>query len=244
MAREGRPTDWDGDFSQLEIVLRIGLACPELLRTQHGEHQLLAVSSFQYFATKTSAANRQNFTPPPAEARAALEKALDGEFAARQRGRNTVRVTPYELDGYHCYVIDHGGTMHRQATTDDGVRGVVHFRPDEHDLVVYNPVRDEVRIHANADWQREAYRTEFGKFLRADYQYFSLRKNFTLEPLRDDVERALSTENFPDIPKVTLVEVGICYDGEFAEAMDESRATKVRAKGMLDEPNDDSNQDH
>ena len=210
----------DEESSLLEIALQIGLAHPDYLREKHSEHEMVAVSSFQYFGTKTPKGSRLEFKAPGAEARAVLEAALDVIFTKKLRGRNTVRVTPHDMDGEYWYVVEHGGALERKRTNDGGKRDVLSFHLNEHDLVVHDPVRDEVRIHCgNVKWQREAYRMEFGKFLRGNYQYFSLRKNFTLEPLRDDVERALSTENFPDIPKVRLVEARICYDGEFADVI-------------------------
>jgi hypothetical protein len=220
MAKEQRCLPLPDDFSTWEIVIEIGLAFPELLRTQHLEHQLFAVTSFHYFGTKTSEENRLPFKLPPPEARAALEKALDAEFAARQRGRKMVTVTPYELEGELWCVIDRGGTMKREVTReDDGKRGVVNFRPGIPDLIVFNAARDQIRIHAEADWQREIYRTEFGKYLRGHYDYFNVKRHFTLGALLGDVEEVLSTQNFPQMGKVGLVEIAISLGGDFDDVI-------------------------
>lgn len=220
MARELKDVELPDDFSTWEIVIQIGLACPELLRTQHLEHQLFAVTSFHYFGTKTSEENRLPFKVPPPEAKAALEKALDAEFAARQRGRKMVTVTPYELEGELWCVIDRGGKMKREVTRDDdGKRGVVNFRPGIPDLIVFNAARDQIRIHAEVDWQREIYRMEFGKYLRGHDDYFNVKRHFTLEALLGDVEEVLSTRNFPEMGKVGLVEIAIALGGDYDDVI-------------------------
>ena len=226
----------DQESSLLEIALQIGLAHPDYLREKHSEHEMVAVSSFHYFGTKTPKSGRLAFKAPGAEARAVLEAALDETFTRKLRGRNTVRVTPHEMDGEYWYVVEHGGALERKRTNDGGKREVLSFHLNEHDLVVYDPARDEVRIHGgNAKWQRELYRQEFGKFLRGALDYFSLKKGFTLDPLRDDLEEALSTKDFPGLGLVRLVELGICYDGEFGDKIVIKSRDRVASAARLSE---------
>jgi hypothetical protein len=80
---------------------------------------------------------------------------------------------------------------------------------------VYNIERDEIRIHTSSKGERELYRAEFGQRLRGDAAYFSERKSFVLDPLRNDVEKALSVDGLPEVKKITLLELEMSFGGEF-----------------------------
>ncbi len=93
------------------------------------------------------------------------------------------------------------------------------YRPGKDDVVVYNIERDEIHIHTSSKGERELYRAEFGQRLRGDAAYFSERKSFVLDPLRNDVDKALSVEGLPDIKRITLLEYEVWFGGEFDDRL-------------------------
>lgn len=219
-AMAGVPMTWldrKTKATTLDIVMQIGLEHPQILMEKHGEHRLVAMSSFQYYGTRIQPESRLSFAAATDEVLTATEGRLDRWFHENHRGNKTVRVRQQEMDGEWWYRIQHGGTSVRQATADEGRREIIHFRPDKEDVVVYSPERDEIRVHAGSAAEREVYQKEFGTFLRGDAVYFSARMSFTLMPLRTDVEAALSTRGIPGLRAVRLVRLEIDEGNFFSD---------------------------
>lgn len=135
--------------------------------------------------------------------------------ALPNRGSETARVRMHELDGEWWFAIQHGGTFKRESKVEKRKVQTLHFRPGQDAVVVYNSERDEIRIHAGSKGERELYQAEFGQGLRGDNFYFSERKNFVLDPLRADVEKALSVEGLSNIKRITLQELEFWFGDEY-----------------------------
>jgi hypothetical protein len=221
-AAKGRnlPIDWTKPRTNLDVVMQVWLVDADLMIQQHNEHRLAGTTSFQYWGTKTPAADRLPFKAPTAEIVDLIRKAVDDWCMENHRGENTVMITPHELDGEWWFLIQHGGTMSRQAESMGNRKTTTHFfRPGMDDVVVYNVERDEIRIHTGSKAERELYQREFGHRLRGDPEYFFERKNFVLDPLRKDVGKALETEGLPDIESIKLQELEISFGGDFDDRM-------------------------
>ncbi len=213
---KGLPIDWEKQATNLDIVMQVWLSDKELMIEKHNEHRLVKTTKFQYWGTKTPPAERLPFTPPTEEALELVRKAVDGWCKDNHRGENTVVITPHELDGEWWFLIQHGGTMSRLAEAKGDQRTeTLFYRPGKDDVVVYHVGRDEIRIHTGSKAERELYRREFGQRLRGDLDHFSERKNFVLDPLRKDVEKALSVDGLPDIKSIVLQEVELSFGGNF-----------------------------
>jgi hypothetical protein len=214
------PIDWTKKRTNLDIVMQVWLVDAELMTKVHNEHRLMKTTRFQYWGTKTLATERMAFTPPTDEVMELVRKTVDEWCVENHRGENTVVICKYELDGEWWFLIQHGGTMSRLAESKgDRKTETLFYRPGKDDVVVYNIERDEIRIHTGSKAEWELYRREFGQRLRGDPEYFSERKNFVLDPLRTDVEKALSVEGLPDIKRITLQELELTFGGEFDDRM-------------------------
>lgn len=210
------PIDWEKKATNLDIVMQVWLADPELMIEKHNEHRLVRTTKFQYWGTKTPPADRLPFTPPTGEALELVRKAVDDWCKGHHRGEDTVVITPHELDGEWWFLIQHGGTMSRLAEAKGEQKTeTLFYRPGKDDVVVYNVERDEIRIHTGSKAELELYQAEFGQRLRGDAAYFSERKNFVLDPLREDVGKALSVDGLPDIKRITLQELEMAFGGDF-----------------------------
>jgi hypothetical protein len=213
---KGLPIDWEKKASNLDIVMQVWLADKDTMLEQHSEHRLMGMTSFQYWGTKTPPADRVAFTPPTDEVMELLRKAVDDWCKENHRGDNTVSITKHQLDGELWFLVQHGGTMSRLAEAKGNQKTeTLLYRPGKDDVVVYNIERDEIRIHTSSKGERELYRAEFGQRLRGDAAYFSERKSFVLDPLRNDVEKALSVDGLPEVKKITLLELEMSFGGEF-----------------------------
>ena len=217
---KGLAVDWGKEASNLDLVMQVWLADKDLMREQHSEYRLLGMTAFQYWGTKTPPADRLPFTPPTDEALELLRKAVDDWCRENHRGDDTVSITRHKLDGEWWFLVQHGGTMSRLAEAKGNQKTeTLIYRPGKDDVVVYNAGRDEIRLHAGSKRERELYRAEFGQRLRGDAGYFSERKNFVLDPLRDDVEQALSVEGLPELKRITLLEYEVQFGGEFDDRL-------------------------
>ena len=230
---KGLAIDWEKKASNLDIVMQVWLADKHTMMQQHSEHHLLGMTSFQYWGTKTPPASRLPFTPPTVEVMELLRKAVDEWCKENHRGDNTVSVSKHQLDGEWWFLVQHGGTMSRLAEAKGNQKTeTLLYRPGRDDVVVYNIERDEIRIHTSSKGERELYREEFGQRLRGDAGYFSERKSFVLDPLRNDVDKALSVDGLPDMKRITLLEYEVWFGGEFDDRLvrkpDDMVASAVR----------------
>jgi hypothetical protein len=213
---KGLAVDWGKEASNLDLVMQVWLADKDLMREQHSEYRLLGMTAFQYWGTQTPAANRLPFTPASKEALELVRQAVDDWCREHHRGEDAVSISSHQLDGEWWFLVQHGGTMSRLAEAKGNQKtATLIYRPGKDDVVVYNVGRDEIRVHAGSKGERELYRAEFGQRLRGDAGYFSERKSFVLDPLRADVEQALSVEGLPELKRITLLELEMSFGGEF-----------------------------
>jgi len=216
---KGLPIDWAKKASDLDIAMQVWLADPVLMTEQHSEHRLMGMTSFQYWGTKTPPEERLPFTPPTDDVIELLRRDVDDWCKENHRGENTVTISKHLLDGEWWFLVQHGGTMSRLPMVEEQKTQILLYRPGKDDVVVYNIERDEIRIHASSKSERQLYQQQFGQRLRGDTDYFSERKNFVLDPLRGDLEKALDPDGVPEIKRVVLQEVEIAYGGDFDDRL-------------------------
>jgi hypothetical protein len=210
--------DWTKKRTNLDIIMQVWLVDADLMIKMHNEHRLVGTSRFAYWGTKTTPTERMAFTPPTDAVLELVRKAVDEWCVENHRGEDTVTITPHNLDGEWWYLIQHGGTMSRLAEAKGNQKTeTLFYRPGKDDVVVYNVERDEIRINTGSKGELELYRKEFGQRLRGDPEYFSQRKNFVLDPLRADVDLALSVDGLPDIKSITLQELELTFGGDFGD---------------------------
>jgi hypothetical protein len=209
----GLDLSWAVGSSREEIALQVWLAAPELLTAAHNQQRMQRLARFEYFGAGATPGKRAAFIPPGAGALNRLCLTLDAWFARHHRGREMVAVEMYPIDGEYWFLVQHGDTYVRAPAIEERQRkGVLHFRPERDDVVVYSPEQDEIRINARTRGERDLYREAFGLMLRGSEDYFSEQRTYTLEPLRLDGAGALAVEGIDAICKITLREIEVVSD--------------------------------
>jgi hypothetical protein len=226
----------DENLSRGDMAMQAYLTAPEVLAQKRNELRLARLSSFEYFGSKKEASLRAapalafsartsseqeaelpppSFTPPSDAALQLITSDLDAWFKENNRGEQTTCIEPYPLDGEFWFLLRHGDTYARMAKLEKGKLKLLHFRPAKDDVVVYDPTRDEIRVHAGTKREKELYQKTFGIRLFGDDEHFSERKAFTLEPLRLDGASALEWDGDGEIDRIVLVEFEVAWGGGF-----------------------------
>lgn len=198
--------------SPADLALQLWMVLPDVLKRISGN--LLSVSKRSYDYFQTSRDPVPAFQVPSEEVIAQLEAALDDWFYKKLKGRySKVICTPKE--DYIWFMVRHGKRYSRAAVIDGGDSKSYHFRPEKHDVVVYNPANGELRINAEANGEIRLYREAFGLYIFGASDFFDLSKQFYLEPIRTDGEDSVRFEDIDEIEHVKLREVHIAYDTPF-----------------------------
>ncbi len=231
----GLGLEFDEKSSNGDVVMQVYLAKPELLAEKHNEMRLLRLSSFEYFGSKEPVDRSETFVPPDEKIMALLVKDLDDWFKEHNRGYENTQIQVYPINDEFWFLVRHGDTFARAAKLEQRKMEVIHFRPAKDDVVVYSPKRDELRIHAGTKGERELYRTTFGQRLQSDGNYFSERKAFTLEPLRELGADALDVTGIAGFDRVLLREFEVGFSDAFHDSFvrrsdDVFAAAKARGK--------------
>ncbi|MBA4150298.1 MAG: hypothetical protein H0X66_19480 [Verrucomicrobia bacterium] len=210
IGRQGMQLPLGENATPEEVALRVWLHSPELLVKQYSEHRFSRLNAFVHCERDTDCLPLQRNAEKQAN-EAVLVAHLDNWFGANDRGKETVLIEKFELNGEEWYVIRHGDTYFRSSRIEKRKVEVVHYRPAKDDLVVYNPQRDELRINAKLKGERELYRAAFGQYLHGFENYFRVRETYCLEPLRELGVESLACGDIPGIRKVALTELEMIY---------------------------------
>jgi hypothetical protein len=210
---------FDRESSHGDVAMRVWLEEPRLFAETHNQQQLVRLASFEYFGTRSAENKGKPFAGLGSEGMEGLRGDLDAWFVEHNRGHETTQISRHEIDGEWWFVIRHGDTFMRTARVEKQTTTCLHFRPAKDDVVVFSPVYDEIRIHAGTKGEKELYRQEFGVRLRGDGEYFSERKAFTLEPLREDGANALVWDGNGAVDRIVLREFEIARGGDHREVV-------------------------
>jgi hypothetical protein len=223
----GLQLELDGKETPEELALRVWLNSPDVLARKYNEQRFSRSKGFVFF-------ERDRYCLPlvqePGEKRAdlsALIAHLDGWFGQNGRGKETVLVERYPLNGEDWFLIRHGDTYLRSSRIENRKVEVLHYRPAKDDLVVYNPERDELRIHAKTRGEQDLYRAAFGQYLHGFENYFRSTDSCCLDPLRELGAEALECADIPGIKRVVLTQLELLLDRE------EELSTKLKGKDLL-----------
>lgn len=215
MEQAGLPLAVEPGASRQDIALQVWLADPALLARIHNRQRLLRLTAFEYFGAEPRVAP---LPPPETPPLRELAATLDHWFARHHRGHNTSRIELYTFAAAsgppeYWFLIRHGDTFSRTSKVEQQKTEIIHFRPQRDDVVVYSQARNELRINARSRGERDLYVRAFGRYLRGDPGYFSVRNTYTLEPLREAGSDALHTGDIPVLEKVTLRRVEAVEEG-------------------------------
>lgn len=209
--KAGIDIDDDTETSAADVAVQIWLAQPMLLQRQHAETVAFARSNFMYFA---GSGGSDAEPPEMLEAqRMLMQNRMDGWFEKKRRGRGC-RIFAFPRGNKIWFLVRHGLPMRREGKhLDDGEGGIAFYRPQQHDVLIYDAETDEMGVNAGTKGERTLYLEVIGDVLFGDETYFDLSERFTLDPLREVGPASLECEDIEGMAKVRLAEIGRYWAG-------------------------------
>ena len=107
--------------------------------------------------------------------------------------------------------------MDRRGIIDkDGVPAASFERPEMFDVLVFDPVLNELRINASSIGEKRLYRDQWGIHLFGGKDYFAEGGKYTLAPLAEGPD-SITCEDFDSMEWIKLVEIHISRGGAYNE---------------------------
>jgi hypothetical protein len=211
----GLAIETDGDPSTADLALQIWLQNPDLLQRQHAETVAFNRSRFMYFAGKPT--NKNVECDPTPEQLLAMQKKIDGWMLEKRRGKAS-RVFAFPREKKTWFLVRHGEPMRREGRhDDDGATGSEYYRPQKHDVLIYDINAGELAVNAGTKGERELYLEVFGEVLFGRDDHFDASERFTLAPLILKGKEALVHETSPEIKSIRLIEIERYWGGAARE---------------------------
>lgn len=194
-----------------DAAMRLWLKDPGLLESLHHCQEMGRPRAFQYFSTAPEAP--PPFADPAPGQITALEERLSKFYLAWKRGPGT-RVFVYRQPREWWFVVRHGAACRREPALEEGRPTSVFYRPQKHDVLVYDADRGEMRVHCCAARERRILLRHFGVCLFGDANHFPGTAKYTLAPLVRHGRDCLACRDVPGIERVSLVEVEFYFREE------------------------------
>ena len=207
---KGLSLDGKPDPTAADVAVQVFLQDRQLLERKHAEQYLTRPRSFEYF--QTEARPVPAFKEPPWIALVVLESDLDNWFEKKKRGRGS-RVFVYPKGDSIWFLVRHGDPFRREGSLDGAQMSSVFYRPEKHDVLVYESAVGELRMNACNKGEKETYRREFGRYLFGDEDFFPGTGKYTLEPLRTAGTASIVCTDVDGMDWVRLKEVQFLRGG-------------------------------
>ncbi|MCC9654665.1 hypothetical protein [Rhodopirellula halodulae] len=189
----------------------------ERMLSHHSAQSRRAFASFQ----------SQSSSPPKlvtdlAMGTRTLTRDLDQWFYRRGCGRGAAAQCN-QNDGSLYVFVSHGTPMRRLDVLEQGLPESLICRPLKHDVAVFDKLIGELRINAETIPQREIYRRLIGKHLFGNEEMFPPGEKFTLGPLLEYGEAALSVAMIEELTSVECHSVKMLLPGHKPEELTSRR---------------------
>jgi len=196
--------------SPADVAVQTLLINPALLEELHNEHQLTRPRSFEYFVS--DAEPPPKFTPPDKAQVEALQARLDDWYAKKKRGRGC-KVLVFPKDGECWFLVRHGLPCKRESAMVEGESSSVFYRPQKHDVLVYDATQGELRMNCCGKREQEQFRKAFGLHLFGNEEFFPGTSKYRLKPLLTG-RGCLACLDIEGMESVTLKEVQFLFGGK------------------------------
>jgi hypothetical protein len=215
------------DLSPEDITVLIWLHDPKLIKQQHADTLILKPKNFISFQSKDGKGRKLDLSP---EYITSLARDMDGWFEKNKRG-NGCEVIPCDVDAENkvYFLVRHGMPFKREGKIEKGITGSVFYRPEVHDVVVYDKQVNELSIYnfSSSKKERAMYLELFGTHFFDDPEYFLGEDKYTLEPLLADGQTSLACQDIPGMDEVKLTEIQLQFQGPYGDR------TIMRSKDMF-----------
>ena len=207
---KGLSLDGKLDPTAADVAVQVFLQDRQLLERKHAEQYLTRARVFEYF--QTQARPVPAFKQPSWVTLVALELDLDNWFEKKKRGRGS-RVFVYPKGDSIWFLVRHGDPFRREGSLDGDQMSSVFYRPEKHDVLVYESAVGELRMNACNKGEKEIYRVEFGRNVFGNKDFFPGTGKYTLEPLRRDGAVSIVCTDVDGMDWVRLREVQFLRGG-------------------------------
>jgi hypothetical protein len=227
--QQGLLLDADQESSPADVAVQIWLAAPDLLQEKHAEARAIQQKNFVYFAGRDG--DPRSFPQATPNVLRSLERSLDDWFKEHRRGEGS-RVFVFDHGRKVWILTRHGLPFRREGSVKEGKASVEYYRPEVHDVLIYDTEMDETGVHAGTKGERDLYLRQIGEHLFGDPDYFPQADKFTLDPLIDRGRAALRCDDVPGLEGVSFVEFQRYWGGNF-KSIEIRKATDIF--GALDD---------
>ncbi|NBX72886.1 MAG: hypothetical protein EBQ89_01160 [Alphaproteobacteria bacterium] len=214
MAKTGNVTV-PADCTPADLAVLLWLKDPELIKKSHAEALMMKPKSFNSFQSEKGKGKKPNLSSGNVSH---LESLMDVWFEQNKRGKGC-KVLSFDMDYENkvYFLVRHGMPFKREGKIEDGETGSVFYRPEFHDVVIYDIDSNELQIFNKSGGKKERamYLSAFGQVFFNDTEYFPNEDKFTLQPLLDDGVNSLSCLDIDGLAEVRLTEVQLLFRGPY-----------------------------
>lgn len=188
-----------------------------LVRRVHAQHCTANPRSFESFYPRDDA---PDLAPDfGADALKEITRDLDAFFDER-RGSRGVRIIPVSKGSSVWLIVRQPAPWERRVyVAEDGSDEMKQGHPEDYDVLIYDPGRRELSIHAKSKAETTKYREVVGSRAFGDKDRFSEAGRMSLEPLRTLGRDALIVDHIDGIHEITLVEIGFEWRNDLHDKM-------------------------
>ncbi|MBB6193192.1 hypothetical protein FHS51_003448 [Sphingobium wenxiniae] len=202
------------DATPADVAVQIWLLRPDLLRDSHNRAVVFNQKKFEYFSGRT--AEPQPFPEVSEGQTLEIQATFDEWFSSKRKGRGT-RFLTFRRDHRVWMLVRHGLPMRREGKhQDSGETATELYRPQQHDVLVYDENSGEIGVHTSTKGETDLYLHTLGFVLFNDPDHFGKGAKYNFDPLLNHGPDALACDDIEGIDRVVLVEVQK-YWGGFAE---------------------------
>lgn len=205
------------EITPADLAVMIWLHDPELIKSQHAETLITKPKSFISFQAKNG---KSHDLDPSPEVIAELVRDMDFWFEKNKRGNGCEAIPCDMADEDKVYfLVRHGMPFKREGKIEQGQTGSIFYRPEVHDVVVYDKKSNELSIYnaSSSKKERLMYLELFGTHFFDDPDYFPSDDKYTLDPLLTDEATALSCIDVPGMEEAKLTEIQIQFQGAYGD---------------------------
>lgn len=208
----GMPFDEEGKHSLADIIMQVWLFDPKMVEAQHA------------WQTWKTPRRMECFQPPRLTGIAPIKITEDrlnqaikdaGDWFAKHNRGHKVFMTTRIVDDEIQISIRRGEPFRRKPTIDEDGMDTVTFREARKDSMIYDLSEEVLMLNSNLKSTYPMYCRIFGHLLFDDPRHFGITTRYTLAPLSELGEDALSPGEIDAIEEIVLLNYRVRLGGPF-----------------------------
>lgn len=130
-----------------DLTVFLWLHQPDAIKQLHAEALIKKPKKFMSFQSRDS----EGYVPDmPRKTIAALEKDMDAWFEDHNRGEGCeILICPVQEENKIYFLVRHGMPYKREGKIEQGRTGSVLYRPEVHDVIIYDQQMNELSIYSH-----------------------------------------------------------------------------------------------